>query len=168
MSESYEFSDDCPLVPGAIGEPGRRTFFVQARTTDGVVSFKVEKQQVAALCDYFESVLEDLPAPHPAAAPSPLTATEPTELVWTVGGLGVAWDEDETRLLVVAEELVLSDDEDDEEDDVAAATARFHLTPAQIAAFVQAGNELVQAGRPACRLCGRPIDADGHTCPRLN
>lgn len=165
MSDSYEFPESCSFVPGASGEPGRRTFFLQANGDGGPVSFKVEKQQVAALCEYFESILEDLPTPHPAEAIEPGAATEPLELAWTIGGLGVAWDEDEDRLLVVAEELVLAEDEDEAPDP---ATARFHLSRARIAAFVAMGNDLVQAGRPACRLCGRPIDVDGHTCPRLN
>lgn len=166
MSDSFDFPDACPVVPGAIGEPGRRTFFLQARTAEGDISFKLEKQQVAALCEYFESVLDDLPAPHPSGTVEPVVAAEPAELVWAVGGLGVAWDEDENRLLVVAEELVLTDDDDD--DGPAPATARFHLSPARIAAFVEMGHDIVQAGRPACRLCGRPIDVDGHSCPRLN
>lgn len=163
MSDSFDFTDARSIVPGAVGEPGQRTFFVQAHTDLGVVSFKVEKQQVAALCEYFEGLLDDLPDAPAFADPGP-SAIAPSEVQWTVGGLGVAWDEDEDRLLVVAEELLVGGDEDGREP----ATARFHLTSSQIAAFVRLGNDLVQAGRPACRLCGRPIDIDGHTCPRLN
>ena len=164
MTESFDFAAARAILPGAVGRPGSRTFFLQAHTTDGIVSFKVEKQQVAALCEYFESVLADLPGTDPLdPAPAPVVV-EPQQLVWTVGGLGVAWEGDEERLVIVAEEL-LADDEDDEREP---ATARFHLTPAQVAVFMRVGNELVQSGRPGCRLCGRPIDVDGHTCPRLN
>lgn len=163
MSPSFDFIDPGAVVPGAIGEPGRRTFFLQAHTDDGIVSFKVEKQQVAALCEYFESVLADLA--ESVVTASPVAAVDPTDLQWTVGGLGVAWDEEDRRLIIVAEEL-LADDEDADERE--SATARFHLTHGQIAAFVGLGNDLVNAGRPACRLCGRPVDVDGHTCPRLN
>jgi len=48
------------------------------------------------------------------------------------------------------------------------AKARFHLTRPQAAAFVERARSLVQAGRPSCRLCGLPIDPDGHTCPGTN
>lgn len=162
MTDSFDFTEARAILPGAVGQPGSRTFFLQAHVADGVVSFKVEKQQVAALCEYFESVLADLPGTDPLD-PTPTPAVlEPHELVWTVGGLGVAWEGDEERLLIVAEEM-LAEDEDREP-----ATARFHLAPAQVAAFMRIGNELVHAGRPGCRLCGRPIDVDGHTCPRLN
>lgn len=166
MSQSFDFTDARSVVPGAVGEPGRRTFFLQAHTDDGIVSFKVEKQQVAALCEYFESVLADLPDAAGEAAVAAATAVAPTEVQWAVGSLGVAWDEDDGRLIVVAEELILDDDEPTDDRD--SATARFHLTRPQIETFVGLGNDLVQAGRPACRLCGRPIDVDGHTCPRLN
>ena len=163
MTRSFDFIGARAILPGAVGRSGNRTFFLQAHTDDGIVSFKVEKQQVAALCEYFESVLADLPGTDPFdPVPTP-DVTEPRQLVWTVGGLGVAWEGDEERLLVVAEEML---DEDDGEREP--ATARFHLTPAQVAVFMRVGNELVHAGRPGCRLCGRPIDVDGHTCPRLN
>ncbi len=162
MSESFDFFGAHAIVPGAVGEPGRRTFFLQVQTDEGVLSFKVEKQQVAALCEYLESVLDDLPGPRPTApAQLPVTAT-PVELQWPIGGLGVAFEEDDERLLVVAEELLVDDEEREP------ATARFHLSPTQIASFIEIGNELVLAGRPACRLCGRPVDPDGHACPRLN
>ena len=36
------------------------------------------------------------------------------------------------------------------------------------AAFIRDGAQLVVAGRPACPICGRPMDPDGHVCPRSN
>ena len=48
------------------------------------------------------------------------------------------------------------------------AKARFRLTRPQAAAFVERARSLVQAGRPSCRLCGLPMDPDGHTCPGTN
>jgi len=48
------------------------------------------------------------------------------------------------------------------------AKPRFRLTRPQAAAFVERARSLVQAGRPSCRLCGLPMDPDGHTCPGTN
>ena len=71
----------------------------------------------------------------------------------------------------------LSFDEDLTEDDIedlleseepAGAQARFTLRAAQAAAFAEAADELISAGRPPCRLCGRPIGPEGHACPRWN
>ncbi len=178
MSRSFDFEDPELVVPGAVGQPGHRTFFVQARQDGRSVSFKVEKQQVAALCEYLGGILADLP---PVAGGELLAASaaEPDELAWVVGRLAVAYEEADDRIVVVAEEFLDIDPEQAEEldlDDPAAliaagydpATARFRLTRPQVAAFIAVGEDLVRAGRPQCRLCGRPIDPEGHVCPRLN
>ena len=77
---------------------------------------------------------------------------------------------EDDRVLLVAEELVIEPDEDDPDpiptDDP--ATARFRLTRGQVLAFIRQAAAIVTSGRPVCRLCGRPIDPDGHACPRLN
>jgi uncharacterized repeat protein (TIGR03847 family) len=91
----------------------------------------------------------------------------------------VAYEEADDRIVVVAEEFVQIDEADAEAidlDDPAAlvaagyepATAKFRLTRAQVADFIAAGNDIVRAGRPPCRLCGQPLDPEGHACPRLN
>ena len=170
MSESWEFTEPDSIVPGVFGEPGRRTFFIQVRDAGRIVSFKMEKQQVAALCEYLEGILTDLPAIHPGQFIAPISAFEPLEMQWIVGGLAVAYEEDDDRLVIVAEEMPDIDDEDDfaEDFDFDPATARIRITRAQVAAFIAVGNDIVRAGRPACRLCGRPMDPGGHPCPRLN
>ncbi len=178
MTESFEFRDPSSVVPGVIGMPGARTFFLQA-TNDGlVVSFKLEKQQVAALCDYLAGMLGDLPAVRLGDRVSPDPAVTPLGFAWVVGRLAVAYEETDDRLVIVAEELVELDDDVDldalDDPDVFAAlglepaSARFHLTRAQVAAFIAEGQHLVDAGRPTCRLCARPIDPSGHSCPGLN
>ena len=42
------------------------------------------------------------------------------------------------------------------------------MTREQAAALAIRGTELVEAGRPPCPLCGYPLDARGHVCPRTN
>ncbi|NDG65100.1 MAG: DUF3090 family protein, partial [Planctomycetes bacterium] len=117
-----------------------------------------------------EGILTDLPAIHPGQFIAPLSAVNPEEMQWIVGGLAVAYEEDDDRLMIVAEEMPDIDDEDDfnEDFDFDPATARIRITRAQVAAFIAVGNDIVRAGRPACRLCGRPLDPGGHPCPRLN
>jgi uncharacterized repeat protein (TIGR03847 family) len=179
VTESFEFTEPDAVVPGTIGEPGHRTFFLQARQGSVTASIKVEKQQVAALCEYFVGILADLPPVEPGAAPPTVSASEPDALAWVVGRLSVAYREADDRIVIFAEELLDIDDDDIEDHDlddppthIAAgydpATARFSLTRAQVGTFIAVGEELVSAGRPPCRLCGRPIDPEGHACPRLN
>lgn len=179
MTESFDFGEPAHVLPGTVGQPGSRTFFLQAREGAVVGSFKVEKQQVAALCEYLGGILADLP---PTDAPGTLPtigAEEPGGLAWVVGRLAVAYEEADDRIVIVAEEFLEIDDDDLEAldlDDPATliaagyepSTARFSLTRAQVAAFIAVGEELVRSGRPPCRLCGQPIDPEGHACPRLN
>jgi uncharacterized repeat protein (TIGR03847 family) len=42
------------------------------------------------------------------------------------------------------------------------------LTPAVARAFAQRALRIVAQGRPPCPLCGLPLDAAGHVCPRQN
>lgn len=160
MSPSFDLPETEHFTTGAVGPPGQRVFYLQAGTSGSVVSLKLEKQQVAALADHLAGMLSDLPPVAPGAAPE---LREPVVAQWTVGGLGVAFDEDADRVVLVAQELV--PDEVDEDD---AATARLRLTRDQVAAFVARARELVTAGRPTCRWCGLPVDPEGHACPRAN
>lgn len=172
---SFELPSPDVFTAGAIGPPGQRVFYLQVRDVDLTVSLRCEKQQVAALAEYFDGLLEDLePAPF-GVSTADLALLEPVQPIWTVGSIGVAYDEPSDRIVVVLEELIdLPDpvDEPDVDDGdgglVAGATVRVRLTRAQVAAFVRNSRELVASGRPPCRFCGLPVDVDGHACPRMN
>ena len=169
MSESFDFEDVDRFVPGAVGEPGRREFYLQAVHGSTVVSLKVEKQQVASPAAYRDRVLTIPPLPGgPAAATHDIV--EPVIVSWTVGSLMVAVNESTGRVVVVAEELTDADLSDEEAADLGlpVADARFALTRPQVEAFVETAREAVSAGRRPCPLCGRPLDPEGHACPRLN
>ncbi len=158
MSTSFEMPEVDALTTGAIGLPGQRVFYLQARQGEHVVSLRLEKTQVAALCRYLEAMLADLPAPGPL--PEEMDLVQPVVEEWIVGSLGVTYDEDGDRVLIVAEELV--------EEGQEAAQARIRATREQVAAFVKHGTAVVAAGRPPCPLCGAPQDPQGHMCVRLN
>ena len=158
MSTSFEMPEVDVLTTGAIGMPGQRVFYLQARQGDHVVSLRLEKTQVAALVTYLDALLADLPSAD--EVPTDLGLLEPVIAEWVVGSLGVSYDEDADRIVLLAEELV----EEGEE----AASARITATRSQIAALAAHGAEVVAAGRPPCPLCGQPLDPQGHVCVRLN
>jgi len=162
---SFDVSDPMVFTAGTVGPPGKRVFFLQAQGEGIVVTLKCEKQQVGALADYLAGLLADLPTVDPGEVPTLLDLVEPVVPEWSVGTLAVAWDEENDRMVLVAEEL-LSEEERDVVPD--AARARFRVTRAQVAAFVDRARELVAGGRPPCPLCGGPLDPEGHACPRLN
>ncbi len=172
MSTSFEFLEPDHFTAGTIGEPGRRVFYLQARQDAHVVSLRLEKQQVAALGEYLAGILADLPDAEPL--PVSLELIEPIVAEWVIGSLAVAYEEADDRILLVAEELIVVDE--DEAEEIATdpsslpegASARFRLSRSQVLAFIRTAAELVTSGRPLCRLCGKPMDPDGHACPRLN
>lgn len=170
MSTSFDLPSPDAFTVGTVGPPGRRVFYVQVREDALTVTLRCEKQQVAALAEYFDGLLEDLePAPFGPAS-SDLELAEPIQELWTIGGIGVAYDEPNDRIVVVFEELTPSEGDEDEheEDDADGAAVKVQLSRAQVSAFVRHCRELVAAGRPSCRFCGFPIDPDGHPCPRMN
>ena len=180
MNPSFDLPNPDVFTTGALGAPGQRVFYLQVCDDALVVSLKCEKQQVAALAEYFDGLLDDLePAPY-GIATGDLALQEPVNPIWTVGSIGVAYDESSDRIVVVLEELVVTDsdtdlrtDEDDLDDlddleDATGASVKVRLSRAQVSGFVHHSRELVASGRPPCRFCGLPMDSDGHPCPRMN
>jgi uncharacterized repeat protein (TIGR03847 family) len=166
---SFDLPSPDVFTAGTVGPPGQRVFYLQARDGDLVVTVRCEKQQVAALAEYFDGLLEDLdPSPYGLAAHD-LELVEPVHALWTVGPIGVAYDEPDDRIIVVLEELVDEEPEsDDDDDEHSGATVKVRLDRAQVSSFVRHSRELVASGRPPCRFCGLPMDPEGHPCPRMN
>ncbi len=158
MSSSFDVPEVDFLTTGTIGPPGQRIFFLQFGSGEQVVTLRLEKAQVAALCRYLDTILSDLPGVE--AVTTDMALIEPVAPEWVIGSLGVTYDEGDDRIVLIAEELV--------EEGEDGARARIGATRSQMAAFSRHGAALVAAGRPPCPLCGGPLDPSGHICPRLN
>jgi uncharacterized repeat protein (TIGR03847 family) len=171
VADAFDLPNLDAFTAGTVGRPGERTFFVQVRAGGHVVTVKCEKQQVEALGAYLARMLEDLPVASERPAPDALELVEPILPAFVLGSIGVAFDEEADRIVLHFEELVVSDadDEDDPTDD-SVERSRLHVrvTRGQARAFCERAGDAVAGGRPACRFCGLPIDADGHYCPRMN
>ncbi|WP_067501479.1 DUF3090 domain-containing protein [Actinoplanes sp. TFC3] len=182
------------FVAGTVGEPGDRTFFLQARGGGRVVSVALEKVQVSLLAEKLEELLTeasrrfgvDLPETSPLGTVSdnePLDT--PVDEEFRVGTLGLAFDVDTTTVVIEAieageadPEVELGDDDepplgdddedDDDEPDDDLDRLRVRLTPEATRAFIDRARRVVNAGRPPCPLCGQPLDPAGHLCPRHN
>lgn len=171
MSDSFQLDAPEHFTAGAIGPAGKRVFYLQAREGRALVTLKCEKEQVAALGEYLAGLLAKLPGGAAAAAAGTGTLVEPVEPAWPVASLGVGYDEEHDRIVVVASEQAESDEEEESAAAAAAAepaSARFAITRAQAAAFIERTRALVRAGRPNCPMCGEPKDPAGHVCPRAN
>jgi uncharacterized repeat protein (TIGR03847 family) len=172
MSDNPSFEVDSPdhFTAGAVGPPGQRVFYLQSRDGNRLVTLKVEKEHVRALAEYVGGLLARVKGA-PGAAGGGTELIEPLEVAWDVGSLAVGYDESQDRVVVEASELIEAEEAEEEaapEREVEPAMARFRITRAQAAAFVERANALMKGGRPTCPVCSRPMDPEGHVCPRAN
>ncbi len=187
MSRSFELPEVDWATVGTVGAPGQRTFYLQARQGDQLITLKLEKQQVAAMAQFLGEILSDLAVPSDVPDDAALALAEPVLAEWAVGGLQLAYDSGADRIVILAEELRPDDDDEGEttagdepgeepmeailggaEPDPDRGVGRLGLTRTQAAGIVRRGWDLVNAGRPTCTLCGHPMDPEGHSCPRTN
>ncbi|MHA6621026.1 DUF3090 domain-containing protein [Pseudonocardia sp. DLS-67] len=166
------------FVAGTVGEPGERSFYLQAIQEARTVSVLLEKQQVSVLADRIGALLQevarrfggdDLSDDEPGNDLDPLAV--PLEEEFRVGTMGLGWDS-ESRSIVV-ELLAVTEEEVDESvvlDDTEEGpdALRVFLSPVQARAFADRAERVVSAGRPPCPLCAEPLDPEGHVCVRLN
>ncbi|MDL4821905.1 DUF3090 domain-containing protein [Actinomadura opuntiae] len=167
------------FVAGAVGRPGDRAFYLQARAGRRVTSVGLEKFQVTLLAERLEELLDEVlrrsggEAHVPAVTPSELRddgpLEQPVEEEFKVGTMALAWDPDDERVVIEAQEVTEGEEDADVgEDDPAIAVLRVRISAAQARAFAERALQVVAAGRPPCPLCGLPLDAEGHVCPRQN
>lgn len=184
MPVVHAFDPPERFVAGTVGEPGSRTFFLQAREGARLVSVALEKQQVAALAERMDQLLDALMADSaartviPAVAPLSSEDSEPLEQPieeeFRAGTMTLSWDPGDERIVVevfpFSEAAVVSPDQLDEEvvEPEPDELLLVRLAPAAARAFVQRAERVVGAGRPSCPFCGGPVSPDGHLCVRAN
>jgi len=184
----YDYGLPDRFVAGTVGEPGNRTFFLQARRGSSLVSVVLEKVQVAVLAERLTLLLAEVArlgvsVPEALAPADDDTAPldEPLVEAFRVGTMTLGWNGDSDEIVVEARARVEVDEDDDEEDDAddeeleiadddpdGPDLVRVRLTPTRARAFAERALRVIAAGRPPCPLCGQPLDPTGHLCPRRN
>jgi uncharacterized repeat protein (TIGR03847 family) len=176
----FDYDPPDRFVAGTVGEPGSRTFFLQARGGNRVTSVALEKAQVSVLAERVDELLDEVlrvsggKAPVPAVAPVDAEDTDPLdtpiEEEFRVGAMSLAWDPDTGRVVVecYAEGVAVEEDEDEETDELEGSVLRVSISGAAARAFTKRALAVVAAGRPPCPFCNNPLDPDGHICPRAN
>ena len=170
----FEFDPADRFVAGTVGQPGARTFFLQAKKGSAVVSVALEKAQVAALAERMGALIlalqqqgVDLPEPSEDSDVSPLD--EPINEQFRVGTLSLAWDGERDAIVVEAREMTGEDDDEvPDEAEEGPDVVRVTMTPAEARDFARRAMQVLAAGRPPCPICGQPLDPGGHLCPRRN
>jgi uncharacterized repeat protein (TIGR03847 family) len=169
----FIFDQPDRFVPGTIGDPGARTFFLQARKGDAVVSVALEKAQVTALAARLADLLAVVEEGEPVSVtgqPDEGPLDEPLVQIFRVGAMALSWDPKGERVVIEAQpedeggEYVEAADEADEGPDL----MRVRIEPAQAREFIRRAERLIAAGRPPCPFCGQPLEPTGHFCMRTN
>jgi len=191
------FRYDVPerFVAGTVGQPGQRTFFLQASSGGRVTSVALEKEQVALLAERLDALLDEVTrrtggtAPVPVSAPQDLEDSAPLDTPifeeFRVGTMTLAWDMDTETVVIEAQARTDADESEAADEDGAEEAEeaeveplsdseegppllRVRMTAAMARAFAKRAQAVVAAGRPPCPFCGLPLNAEGHICPRQN
>jgi uncharacterized repeat protein (TIGR03847 family) len=154
------------ITTDAVGPPGERTFYLQARKDQELVTVVVEKQQVQLLS---ASILEILARVGKETGLGPeeseMELEEPVEPRWRAGRLSIGYLDDRDLLLLEVEELL---DEEEPEQEREGERLRMWATPEQMLSLSRHGALVCSRGRPTCQFCGNPLDPEGHICPAMN
>jgi len=148
------------IAAAAVGEPGKRHFFLVARGGAEEMTLACEKFHLQGLLTRARQLLEtqELPA-ETKLRPGP--GNPPVgEANWEIGELGLGYHESKRKFVIVAREI--------EEEGSEPATARLWISPEQVRSFTEQADAVLAGGRPTCQFCGLPIDPGGHPCPAAN
>jgi uncharacterized repeat protein (TIGR03847 family) len=174
VTDHIEFDPVDAIGAGAFGDPGARTFVIQARKGGALLSVLVEKEQVALLAAEAEQFLDRIEEEDPDVTTDPMSVedcgpVEEDEPLFRARLIGIGYDPDRHLVLIeLREDAVEEDEAPPPVDDSEGRVARLYATRSQVRAMVAHGAASVDAGRPKCQLCDFPMDPDGHICPRWN
>jgi uncharacterized repeat protein (TIGR03847 family) len=160
------------ITADAVGEPGARTFYLQARHGVDLVTVIVEKQQVQLLAASILELLADVTL-ETGTGPDDeaMDLEEPVDPRWRAGRLSIGYDGERDLFLLEVTEFEPDADEDDELQTALVGepeTIRLWATREQMLALSRHGAAVAERGRPTCQFCGNPIEAEGHACPAMN
>ena len=178
----HSYDDPDRFVAGTVGEPGARTFFLQARAGVRLTSVACEKEQVMALAERLDVMLDEVARRFdrdpitPGSVDDTDPLEQPIEEEFRAGTMTLAWEADAERVVIEVFAVVTGEQADLEETDPITAAMEsedaevfvVRITEVQARAFARRAVALVASGRPSCPFCGRPIDPEGHICPRAN
>lgn len=162
------------ITTDAIGQPGKRVFYIQAWHNQRTVTLIAEKLQILSLAEGIEQFLSEVREKFPHLDEPSADYTEekmrihpPVDPLFRIGELGLGYDADTDLVVLVAREIIMDETESDAEPEPA-SVVRFWCTRTQIRALARWGVEVAHRGRPVCPQCGEPMEPEGHFCPKKN
>jgi len=160
---AYDLGRALSVDAEAIGEPGRRRFRLLARSSVYAVAVWMEKEQLAGIGAWFDETLARLETERPTEEPDvePLPFGDALDVEFQAAKIGLGYVEEEDLFALQAFDA-------EADDEAERPTLHCLLSRGQCRVLSRKIGEVVTAGRPICPLCERPIDPEGHACPRSN
>jgi uncharacterized repeat protein (TIGR03847 family) len=167
----YELDPVDAISVAAVGEPGKRQFFLLAAGHGRTLTLACEKTQIQALVTRMHQMMEAQGVETEAGTRAE-AGLLPGEPEWHVGEMGLGYNEGRQMFVLVASEGAQIDESAVEGAPAAAAddapSVRFWLSHRQAAEFSQQAELVMTSGRALCPRCGLPMDPAGHPCPVSN
>jgi len=182
----FELNPVSHITTDAIGQPGKRVFYIQGQKGDQVITLIVEKVQIQTLALGVEEFLSEINKRFPDSPEASGEFEEglmriypPVDPLFRVGELALAYDSDQDMAILIAKEVNNNEEnpspeenldpiEENEESEDEGNAVRFWCTRSQLLAMCRWGLEVSGRGRPVCPYCGQPMDPSGHFCPKRN
>jgi uncharacterized repeat protein (TIGR03847 family) len=169
------FSDVSRFTVGTVGLPGERTFYLQLKSGNTVISASLEKSQVAALSERLNYMLKEIRLAHPLS-PKPqlvrdsLPLDMPVMDEFRIGSIAIFFSEETELIQIDLREMNLNDEDVEEDSSLMedVEVIRAFISPSQAKTFHDRAELVIAAGRQPCPFCGFPIDPQGHLCARAN
>lgn len=154
----------------AIGQPGQRVFYLQARDPNRTITLLMEKVQIQTMSMGYEHFMAevyerypDLPEVSGEYDEATMHIAAPVDPLFRAGEIGLSYDAEHDQVVLIVREIV-TDQEKTEE----ATSVRFWCSRTQLLVLSSWGMEVTRRGRPICPYCGQPMDPEGHFCPKKN
>jgi uncharacterized repeat protein (TIGR03847 family) len=158
------------ITTDAIGQPGKRIFYLQGWQDERTITLIVEKLQIQSLSVGVEQFLAEIATRFPDLPEAPgdyieekMRILPPVDPLFRTGELGLGYDSDSDLVVLIARELVAEDQDPNE-----TSVVRFWCTRSQLRAMSHWGVEVASRGRQICPQCGQPMEPEGHFCPKKN
>jgi uncharacterized repeat protein (TIGR03847 family) len=170
MADEIDLKPVSHITADAIGQPGKRVFYLQAWQGQRTITVIVEKIQLQSLAVGYEQFLAeidqrfpDLPEAIAEFDETKMHINPPVDPLFRVGELGLGYEADQDLVVLVVREILVEEQPAEE-----ARVVRFWCTRSQIRAMCRWGIEVASRGRPICPQCGEPMEPEGHFCPKKN
>ena len=149
------------ITAGAVGQPGQRTFFIQAERRGDRVDLVCEKEQVQALADAIDEMTQNLEQEFGLTRHNDLVVDdaamaikEPLDPLFRVGAMGLGYDANRDRILLVAQEALAEEEERDPRE------VRFFATRGQMETLSRYARDVIGHGRSPEKVA---LQAEAHS-----